>query len=378
MKTLLKSFYQSTKVHIPELWGNCFHAYNQEQTIDHLKNALCERFRKTPGSNDLNIMAVCPIVNWETQLLSALKENATLTHLDFGLSNVYDSVRKWSASKENNLKKLRRFFNENYNREKINVVFLYISDFHLSGDLSFLKQDNTIVVLFTWDDRLNFKSNINGQQVGIYNISQQVDFVLNMTRAPLSRYGRNKTLVLNWNSLVDLYLLHEYSPPSLSLPPRIEETVMFFGNKYGYREKVINYLVARNVPLELFGDGWGTRVIPYNDLWRKIPRVSLNLGISTIGYTNTVFCMKGRDFEVPGVGGLYLTNNSSELAAVYKPNENVLAYNNLDDCYAQCCKVLENPHLFEKIRLNGYRTANRYSWDRRVAALKSLLNIQWK
>ena len=253
----------------------------------------------------------------------------------------------------------------------INLVFLYISDFHVSNNLSYLKRDNTIVVLFTWDDRLNFNSTAKGQRVGIVSLAKQVDLVLNMTVSPLCRYVRNEIAVLNWNSLVDRLL--PYCQKNINLPPRNEETVLFFGNNYGYREKIINYLVARNIPLQLYGEGWGSMFLPYDKLWEKIPQVSLNLGISSVGYTRTVFSLKGRDFEVPGAGGLYLVNRSAELLEIYQPNNDILSYKNLEECYSKCADVLANPAAYELIRLNGYQTANRYNWPRRVEALKRFI-----
>lgn len=370
----LKALYQTVKVRVPEIISNRVLNYNFEKTLNHdLKSDLKERTLEKVFP-EFNVMAICPIANWEGQMLDELSRGNSYAHLDFGGRGFFDSKSEWLEFKHHNAELLSKFFEKNYDANKINLVFLYISDFHISDNIDYLKCQNTIVVLFTWDDRLNFKAKAYGQSTGIVNLAKQVDLVLNMTVSPLPRYKLNGISAINWNSLV-ANLLSEDDNSLDVLPTVTDENIMFFGSNYGHREKIVEYLVSKKIPMKLYGSGWGTGFLSYDELWSKVPKVRLNLGISTVGYTKSVFCLKGRDFEVPGSGGLYLSSNSLELQEVYTPETDILTYQNLEGCYAKCSDVLENPHLYEQIRKNGYQTANRYSWKRRIEALFRLILI---
>jgi hypothetical protein len=123
----------------------------------------------------------------------------------------------------------------------------------------------------------------------------------------------------------------------------------------------------------VYGTGWGTEFISYESLAYKIPRYALNLGVSTIGYTTNLSCVKGRDIEVPSAGGLYLTNRSVEIAYVYKSGVDILTYGSKDDCYRMASEVLSNPGAFAEVRRNGARRASCFSWKARFEYLICLV-----
>ena len=369
----IKGFYQSAKVRIPEALCNVLANHSFEKTLKDIYQSNLKGRILVDVLPQINVMAVCPVNNWETNLLDELKKGNDYAHLDFGGRGFFNSKTEWWDFKSRNNSLLKDFFLNNYNPFKLNLVFMYVSDFHISGNLDYLKCQNTIVLLFTWDDRLHFRSTARGQSVGIVNLAKQVDFVLNMSVAALPRYIFHGISVLNWNSLVKNLLPFDYKTPK-SLPNITDESIMFFGSKYGYRETVVNYLSSKNMPLRLFGSSWGSEFLSYQDLEAKISTVRLNLGISTVAYTRKIFCLKGRDFEVPAAGGLYLSNSSVERREVYTAGQDILTYDNLDSCYRICSNVLENPNKYEKIRIRGLQTASNYSWKRRVKALIVLLS----
>jgi hypothetical protein len=369
----IKGLYQSAKIRIPEVLCNTVAHYSFENTLNDICNSNLNKRISGLGSTRFNVMAICPINNWETQLLDELKDGNDYAHLDFGARGFFKNRTEWNEFKYHNSVLLREFFQQNYNPTKLNLVFMYISDFHISDNLDYLKCQNTIVILFTWDDKLHFKSKAHGQSVGIVNLAKKVDIVLNMTVSSLPRYKVYGIPVINWNSLVKNLLPFDCKSPR-ALPKITDESIMFFGSNYGFRETVVNHLVKKNIPINLYGNGWGTEFIPYEDLEAKIPTVRLNLGISTVAYTHSVFCLKGRDFEVPAAGGLYLSNASLELQEVYTPGRDILTYNDTEACYRMCSNVLEKPNLYEKIRKNGFQTSSNYSWKRRVEALFLLIS----
>jgi hypothetical protein len=312
-------------------------------------------------------MAV-PVVNWETTLTEHARAHGTCHHLAFESRGFFESELEWHQYRAANAVKLKTFFEATYSEKDINILFLYLSEFHIDPKcLAAFKLKNVIIVHFNWDDRLHYTSQHKGQSVGVKEVAKAADFNLTMAVGPMSRYMADGAAVFYWRGSSDC-------PTPESVLPQIEfNRVLFFGSRYGYRAELIDHLIRKGLPIDVFGSGWGTEFISYESLAYKIPRYALNLGVSTIGYTRSLSCVKGRDIEVPLSGGLYLTNQSLEIEQVYVPGKEILTYTSMDDCYRQACKVLANPIAFSDIRRRGAVKAQSFSWEARFDYLIALI-----
>ena len=76
-------------------------------------------------------------------------------------------------------------------------------------------------------------------------------------------------------------------------------------------------------------------------MW-KYNRSRFNLGFSGIGYSMKEMCLKGRDFEVPMAGALYLTSEQHDLHRVSKVGEEVVTYRGKSDCLAKIRYLLDH------------------------------------
>ena len=76
--------------------------------------------------------------------------------------------------------------------------------------------------------------------------------------------------------------------------------------------------------------------------------------------------LKGRDFEVPMSGGLYLTQHNPELALVYKVGEEIMTYRSEKDCVETIKLLLSDQVRAERIRKAGQARALRdHTWEKR-------------
>ena len=64
-------------------------------------------------------------------------------------------------------------------------------------------------------------------------------------------------------------------------------------------------------------------------------------------------CLKGRDFEVPASGGVYLTEDNPELSLVFDVGKEILTYTDAEDCSVIIKRILNNPHEAEVVRQAG-------------------------
>jgi len=370
-----KAFYQFTKTTLPEVWARSRHPYSYDLAIQIVKKSLRNRISQTSG--DINFIMAVPIFNWESALIENSKNFGSCHHINFEARGFFESKSEWEQYRNTNLQILEDGFSNAYNENEINVLFLYLSDFHIdAAKLSRFKLRNVIIIHFNWDDRLHYTSSHKGQSVGVKKIANAADFNLTMSLGSMSRYVADGNAVFYWRGRQDIHI------EEVALPKLEFDRVLFFGSRYGFRETLIDYLYKKKLPLDIYGEGWGTEIISYEKLQYLIPRYALNLGVSTIGYTHNLFCVKGRDIEVPTVGGLYLTNQSDEISYVYKINEEILTYRSKDECYSRASKVLENPSAFAHIRRRGARKALQFSWDARFNYLaylvKQIIGIEAK
>ena len=369
MPTLIqkaKACFQYTKTTVPEIWSRSCYKYQEDKALQLARANLGSRIVQNSGR--FNFIMAVPVVNWETTLIEHAKAHGQCHHIEFESRGFFESKVEWNQHRITNLAKLKSSFEKAYSENDINILFLYLSEFYIDPEaLSSFKLKNVIIVHFNWDDRLHYNSRHKGQSVGVKGMAKLADLNLTMAVGPMSRYVGDGSAVFYWRGSHNILI----KTPQL---PDVEfKRVLFFGSKYGFREELIDYLERKRLPIDVYGSGWGTEFLPYNVLEYKIPRYALNLGVSAIGYTQRLSCVKGRDIEVPSVGGLYLTNHSQEVFQVYTPGKDILTYRTMDDCYRQACEVLEDPSAFADVRKNGSTKAQCFSWEARFLYLTELI-----
>lgn len=362
----LKGVYQHAKAVGPESLAKLLASYDEKIAIEIAKSKLNDR--EITNNKSLNFIMAIPINNWEAELIRGVIPYGNYFHIPFEPKGFFANTTSWEEWRESNFVNLQSGFNMAYKQDDLNILFMYLSEFHINPKhLKSFRKKNVVIINFNWDDRLHYESQHRGQSVGIRKIAKEVDINLTLSASTLSRYQLDRSAAFYWdgydsNKDVDIVL------------PNIETNkVLFFGSCYGYRETVVNYLIKKNTPIEVYGTGWGSKFISYENLAYKIPRYALNLGVSTIGYSNKLSCVKGRDIEVPSLGGLYATNYNKEITNVYISGKEILTYKSLDGCYRLCGQVLERPHAFSSVRYMGTYKAQKYSWEARFRYLISLV-----
>lgn len=364
-----KALFQYTKTVLPEAWAALFYRYDEEVELAKVRLKLRQRISAS-CEKPINFIMAVPIVNWEVTLMEHASQFGTCHHISFEGRGFFKNRDEWYEYRKQNQSRLLDGFSKAYQPDNVNILFLYLSEFHIDPEIiNHFKIKNTIVVLFNWDDRLHYQSHHKGQSVGIRKLVNRVDFCLSMAVSPLPRYIADGGSVFYWHGLVNL----NFGQNEIKLPEVEFERVLFFGSKYGYREELINFLLKKNVPIDIYGNGWGSEFVPYDELAYKIPRYAVNLGVSAIGYTSKLSCVKGRDIEVPSLGGLYLTNTNREIAQLFIENTDILTYRNKNDCICRINQVLENPIMFAEIRSNAFKKSAAYSWRSKFSYLYKVI-----
>ena len=104
--------------------------------------------------------------------------------------------------------------------------------------------------------------------------------------------------------------------------------VLFIGNNYGIRKKLIKYLEERSINVTCFGKGWKNGYISSDEIFNYSKRAKIILGIGTIGYSTDIFTLKLRDFDSLMSGALYITHRNPDLLELFHEGTHLVCYIN--------------------------------------------------
>jgi len=151
---------------------------------------------------------------------------------------------------------------------------------------------------------------------------------------------------------------------------RCRYDVSFVGAAYGTRREIVAALERRGVAVECFGDGWPRGPVAVEEIPRIMRESRVSLNFSDAFKQKARRQIKARTFEVPGAGGLLLTEYAPGLEKFYKLGTEILSYKTLDDMEAQIRKVHSDPAGRDAIAWAGYlRTKADHTYDLRLAQL---------
>ncbi|MCK4306994.1 glycosyltransferase [candidate division WOR-3 bacterium] len=154
------------------------------------------------------------------------------------------------------------------------------------------------------------------------------------------------------NVILSQWACNHYLYKRLKLPYLYD--VSFVGQPHGDRYKIIRRIRKAGIKVETFGYGWPNgRVTTYEMI--KIfnqTKINLNLSNASRGKINQI---KGRDFEIPGCGGLMITGYNENLKDYYRIGKEMVCYNTVDDLIELLRHYLKNDEERETIREAGYK-----------------------
>lgn len=254
-------------------------------------------------------------------------------------------------------------------QRRFDVVFTYLSGAQMTVEaLRGLQDLGAPMVNLALNDKEAFVGRIRrGSAAGARDICRFFDLCWTSTRDALEKYVVE--------GATPIYL-PEGANPHVHRPCDEEKIyeVSFVGQCYGDRPEVVSRLRRAGVRVETFGPGWPNGALSTEDMVRTWSRSRINLGFGgVLGHKDT-FCLKGRDFEVPMSGGLYLTEHHEELAAFYDIDREIVTYKGFDDLLKKIRYLLANPIEAEAVRLAGRQRALReHTWEMRFERVFRLL-----
>ncbi|HET6344770.1 MAG TPA: glycosyltransferase, partial [Myxococcota bacterium] len=157
------------------------------------------------------------------------------------------------------------------------------------------------------------------------------------------------------------------------VPAERDIDVLFLGQKYGERAALVQFLRDRGIRVHAAGPGWTQGFVTFEESLRLYGRAKVVLGHGATGCMSDVTALKGRDFEAPMCGAVYVTSYNPELADCYAIGHEILCYGTPRDCSELVQWILSDPERQARIRHAAKERALRdHTWERRFSSLFSL------
>jgi hypothetical protein len=294
---------------------------------------------------ELNIFLVYPLWNWEVALPGALAPFGRVTQFEWRSRGFDESASNWLTRRDSMNAELLQAFHAANQERPIDVVVGYLSGNTVAPEVLLeMAAHGAVITNFCFDDKIEWPGAMRG---GRYTspaaIAHAVD--LNLTSDPSGgvRYAVHGGLSLFHAEAADP---ESFRP--LDLP--FEYDVSFVGACYGWRPVLIEALRRAGIDVACFGKGWPNGPISDEQMNVLYAKSRVNLGFGGIGYSKTLLCLKGRDFEVPMSGAIYLTQDNPELSRVFAVGKEILTYRDAEDCARVIAAVLEDPDGARRIR----------------------------
>ncbi len=348
----------------------CLSIPDEQEIKRLLQNKFPQIAAKSKG--ELNIIAIYHHYNWENYSLKpALEKFGQLRHYDwFDKFNHQDKLWHKSIKTKMNLALIDQV-NAWMSDSPADVIFTYLSGELIEPEtLEAIRKHGVPLINLALNDKEHFVSKIkNGRAWGTRDICHYFDLCWTSTEDALIKYCVEGALPL---------YLPEAANPEIHKPYNVEKSidVSFVGQCYGNRAEVIYQLQENGINIETYGLGWPRGPLSTEEMVRMYSKSKINLGFGGIAGHKDTFCLKGRDFEIPMSGGLYLTEGHSELAVAFSLGEEIITYSGIEDLVNKIQYYLNNPAMAEEVRKKGYKRALRdHTWEGRFEKIFRLIGL---
>ncbi len=336
-----------------------------------LRTRISPPTKKKTITKDVSIISVYFSTDFTSPIIPELKSNFNIYH--FELSRYLNDP---SFNREDGVMRdclqidLISYVDDVLKKQAVDLILLYITLREINvNTLRSLKKYGIPIAVISMDDKHTFQHNTIANKYGQKQLINEVDIILTTSKQAYHWYIKEGG---------SAYYMPEAADPEIFCYNEIAKDidVSFIGLAYGYRFGFIKLLQKAGINVQCFGKNWGTGIISHEQKVEIYNRSKINLGIGWTGVSDKMTCLKGRDFEIPMTGGLYLTNFDYELANCFTIGKELLCFSNHIDCIEQIKFYLNNPVEAEQIRSAARERARaQHSWTIRFSTFFKWMDI---
>ena len=312
--------------------------------------------------------------NFGIGVLSELEELGTVSAFDYQEQGFSQRDPKFQARLPELNELMLNFLRKAHARQPIDwILCTHSGSVILKDTLRRIREEFGVPIVNQWlDCKQNFEAKMgpHGQDMGQKDIAPEFDMVWTSSRS-----------VCEWYMALGarpLFLPEGFSP---HFTPRINckkiMDVGFVGACYGQRPDYINALRHSGISVTAAGYGWkDSYVVPNDEMGKFIGSSKVSLGMGGVGYSMDLTTLKGRDFDIPGAGGAYLTTFNPDLAEFYHIGKEILCYQSKDEMVELAHQLINDESLRVNLAENGYARAMReHRWSHRFKTVLDVLGL---
>lgn len=354
--------------------------YDLQSTANDVQQRLASRgYHPTlKDSGDIHTFAFIPRIGWHSALYPDLQVLGRVSEYDYSAHGYTpEEFRKRNALAVRRRQAMHREFLETLCRvhaeDPVDWVFIYASGLEVTPQLveEITQRIGVPVVNMCLDDKQSWDApGMDGSRFGQIDLAPAFDLSWTSARVACEWYlcegGR------------PIYMPEGFDPNFYRpMPVEKDVPVSFIGGDYGFRRSLIRDLRRCNVPVHVFGPGWGTESLWGEDQIRMINRSQINLGAGGIKYSEMLTNVKTRDFEIPGTGGgVYITTFNPDLAEHFDIGREIVCYHSREELVDLIRYYLRRPEEADAIAERGRaRCLREHRWLHRYRSICDVLGI---
>jgi len=218
------------------------------------------------------------------------------------------------------------------------------------------------VINIAMDDRLpDLWMSKNDQRMGAVGLASGVDITLTTAPEACSWYAVENMPAIFWPLASDKNLFAAEQDAIKDID------ILFIGNRYGIRGKLIGYLNKHGVSVTCYGSGWPNGYVNAEKNIGLSKRTKIILGVGAIGHCSDLYTLKLRDFDALMTGALYITHRNLDLLKLFTEGEHLECYEDADELLNKLKYYLARPEVCSEIGNKAKVLAqSKHSWDYRL------------
>lgn len=263
-----------------------------------------------------------------------------------------DDRKGWYAKKEQVNRDMIAFVKETMDRYPIDVIVCYQSGRTLSqATLEFFGTLTIPIINEGLDDERKFKSRKgpDGLYRGMKDVCRMFTLSLTTSKSALIKYA-----VEGGKAMYKPYAANPHVYRKFDCEKTYD--VAFVGARYGTRPHYIDYLRHNGIAVYTKGQGWEEGEATPDEMIEIFNRAKIVLGFAGVGISDDIFILKGRDFEAPLTGSLYMTQRHEELTEYFRLGEDIETYATKEELLEKVRYYLSHDQERETIARQGYET----------------------
>jgi len=237
--------------------------------------------------------------------------------------------------------------------------------------LKWVRSKGIPVINVSMDDRLpehwGYAKNV---RLGSVGLAENLDMVLTTSSETCIWYSIEGCPAIYWPLASDPKLFYKKNEIERDID------VLFIGNRYGIRSKIVKKLISAGINVTTYGQGWPNGSATFEESISLSNRAKIILGIGTVGHCSNLFTMKLRDFDAPMSGALYITHRNPDLTSLFIEGEEIEFYLTIEELISKINFYLNNQDLLKNIALKGQKKAiESYTWNKRLVTTFTNLGL---